>query len=298
MVKIKDIFFLLIFTTYYLLPTTCSSLSFAQEKIVAVVNNEVITQQDLDDFIKFMRMQMGQTQLTESQLLEHLIDDRLIISEAKKNNISPDENRVKARIEDIKRKYFSDAEFQEDLKKQGMVQADLEARTREQMMMYSIIDLKVRSKIIISPAEVTDYYQKNVEQFKSPMAWELDTLALEDRNLAFEIWNNLRKGQSIEDLAGRYSLSINKSNMKRGEFKKEIEDIIVKLKLQGISKPIKIEDKYYIFRLNKIIPGHQQTLSEVQESIFNFLYNKKMQEKMSQWLDELKERSYIKIIDQ
>ena len=36
-----------------------SSTLFAQDKILAVVNNEIITQRDLDGFVSFMRMQLS-----------------------------------------------------------------------------------------------------------------------------------------------------------------------------------------------------------------------------------------------
>ena len=36
------------------------SLVYAQDKIIAIVNNEVVTQKDLDDFLNFMRMQLSQ----------------------------------------------------------------------------------------------------------------------------------------------------------------------------------------------------------------------------------------------
>lgn len=294
--KLKKIFLLLIFTACCLAFACCPL--FAQDKIIAIVNNEIITQRDVDDFANFMRMQMGGKQPMKSELLDQLIEDRLILWEAKNNHITIDENRIKAKINDIRKQYPSDAQFQEALKSQGMVQADLEARTREQMLMYNIIDVKVRSKVIVSPAEVTDYYQKNIEQFRTPAVWEFDAVALEDKELALELSGNLKKGASIEDLANKYSLTINKLNMKKGEFKKEVEDIVFKLKPKDKSEPVKIENKYYIFRLNSIVPERQQTLPEAQDSISNFLYNKKMQEQMIQWLDELKKQSYIKIINE
>lgn len=297
MEKLKKIFLLLILAACCLL-TASSRPLFAQDEIVAIVNNEVITRKDLNDFTNFMRLQTGDKRLTESEALQHLIDDRLILSEAKKNQISVDEDRIKARIDSIKKEYRSDAQFQEDLQKQGMVQADLEARTREQMIMYNIIDLKVRSKIIINPAEVTDFYQKNAGEFRSPASWELDALVLEDWELAVKIWGRLRRGESMEDLAREYSLAINKTSMKRGEFKRQVEDIIIRLRPQGISKPVKIENRYYVFRLNKIISEHQQPLPQAQDSIYNFLYNKKMQEELARWLDELREQSYIKIVNE
>ncbi|MCM8781050.1 MAG: SurA N-terminal domain-containing protein, partial [Candidatus Omnitrophica bacterium] len=91
---------------------------FAQNKIVAIVNNDVITQKDLEGFINFARIQLAaeyqgeelenKVQSLRPDLLDRLIDDRLLLQEAKNNNIKIDETRIKAKIEQIKRRYASD----------------------------------------------------------------------------------------------------------------------------------------------------------------------------------------------
>ena len=68
-----------------------------------------------------------------------------------------------------------------------------------------------------------------------------------------------------------------------------------KLRVGEVSGPVKIEDKYCVFRLNAIIPPKQLSLLESQEKIHEFLFNSKMQEGLTKWLDELKKNSYIKI---
>ncbi len=279
---------------------------YALDKIIAIVNNDVITQKDLDDFVSFMRMQMSR-ELKGSQLddkiksmkeefVDRLIEDKMILQEARKNKFIVDENRIKARMAEIKGQYPSDIEFQEALKRDGLVQADIEAKVRDQMLMYNIIESKVRSKVVVSPAEVTNFYQQTPDNFKSPQVWEFDFLVLESQDLADEISQNVKKGQSLEDLAAKFSFSLNKLTMKEGQFKKDVEDALLKLKAGNVSAPVKIEDKYYIFRLDKINPPRQLSLSETQENIYSYLFNKKMQEGLVRWLDELKKKSYIKIL--
>jgi parvulin-like peptidyl-prolyl isomerase len=233
----------------------------------------------------------------KQEFIDRLIEDRIILQEARKNKFTIDENRVKARIAEIKRQYPSDSVFEEALRMQGLVQADIESKVRDQMLMFGIIENKVRSKIVVSPAEVTDFYQKNPGSFKSPQVWEFDFMALESKDLAGEISQAVKKGQSLENLSGKYSLSVNKLSMKEGQFKKDAEDVLLKLKVNDVSEPVKIEDKYYIFRLNNIIPPRQLSLSEAQENIHSYLFGKKMQENLAKWLDELKKQSYIKIIN-
>ena len=85
--------------------------------------------------------------------------------------------------------------------------------------------------------------------------------------------------------------------MKNGQFKKDVEDALLKLKVNEVSEPLDIENRYYIFRLNNIIPPRKLSLSEAQENIHSYLFNKKMQEGLLKWLDELRKQSYIKIIN-
>ena len=84
--------------------------------------------------------------------------------------------------------------------------------------------------------------------------------------------------------------------MQGEELRKEIEHTVFNLKIGEISNPVKIDDKYYIFKLNNINPSKQLNLSEVQDKINAFLFDRKFQEELKKWLDELKKESYIKIL--
>lgn len=305
--KIFKVIFLLAFFTSYELRAT-SYESFAQDKIVAIVNSDVVTQKDLNDFINFTRMQLsteykgeqleGKIRSVKADLLNKLIDDRLILQEARKSNIKIDQNRIRGRIEEIKRQYSSEGEFQRALAQQGFVQSDIETRIKEQLLMHNIIEIKIKRKIAVNPAEVTDFYRENTEKFILPQMRDFVSLATPEEKTAKAISEALRQGEKPEDVADRYSVLLNKfSAAKDGQLRKEIEGEIFRLNAEGVSEPIKIQDNYYIFKLISIIPPRKQNLSEAQESIYSFLTDNKLQEGLAQWLDELKTRSYIKIIE-
>jgi len=283
------------------------NLSFAEDKIVAIVDNDVITQKDLDDFINFTRIQLRQQysgQQLESKiqsmkldLIQRLIEDRLILQEAKRLGIIVDESRIIAKIDEIRSSYRSDIVYQNALRQQGLVQADLEKRIREQFLMFNVIEYKIRSKITVNPSEVTDFFNSNRQELQIPQQRELEVINIgEEGDKAREIYNSLKKGVRLEDIAQRYALLIDKMNaLQRGQFRKEIEDVIYGLEPEGFSPPVKIDRAYYIFKLLKIIPPREQNLTEAQDRIYTYLFNKKMEEEMNRWLEELKKNSYIKI---
>lgn len=282
---------------------------YAQDKIAAIVNSDIITQKDLNDFLNFMRIQLSaeysgealesKVQSMKLDLLDRLIEDRLILQEAKKEKLSIDNNIVMSKIAEIKKRYSSEAEFAEALQKQGLVQADLEAKTREQLLMHHIIDLKVKRKISINPAEVTEFYQQNTGQFKVPEQREFQSIAVSDENKAKEVFSGLKSGESWDDVVRKYTLDTSRITAAQGrELRKDIEDAVFRLNPEEISGPLKLQEVYYIFKLEKIILPHQQSLTEAQEEIRDFLFNSKMQEEMVHWLDELRKAAYIKIIQE
>ncbi len=306
MVKLGRLLFFLICVVSFQLSAFSFQL-FAQDKIVAIVNSDVITQKDLDDFVNFMKMRMSQNyketqvekkiQSMKSDLLDKLIEDRLILQEAKKDKITIDESMIKAKINEIKQHYHSDTEFQNELKKQGLVQADIETKIREQMLMYHIIEQKIRSKIIVRPDEVTSFYNENMKEFLSPEERDLEIISLENQDLANSFAYNLKSGEKLENLATRYSIKVDKIKvMSTDELKKEIGNVVFKLNISEISDPINIEGKYDVFKLDNIIPSRYLSLSEVQDKIHSYIFERKMQEELTKWLDELKKQSYIKIM--
>ncbi|PIQ90456.1 MAG: hypothetical protein COV71_04335 [Candidatus Omnitrophica bacterium CG11_big_fil_rev_8_21_14_0_20_41_12] len=281
---------------------------YAEDKVVAVVNNEIITQKDLNDFLNFIRMQYSQQfkgkALEEKvgamrlDLLQRLIEDRIMLQQAKTDKIAIQSSRLKDRIDEIKKRYPSEAEFERDLAKQGLVLADLEKKMREQMLMYNIVEQKVRNKVVVWPEEITNFYNQNKQQFLKPEERVLTVISFDDENAAKTVSYQLRSGKKIEELAGRYTFTIDKLSALQGQqLRAEIEDTVFKLGINEVSNPVKIEEKYYIFRLDGILGSQQLSLIESQDKIQAYLFEKKLQEALTKWLDELKKQSYIKIFE-
>jgi peptidyl-prolyl cis-trans isomerase SurA len=303
-VKIPIWFFMLSSFYFLLLPFTFSS--FAEDQIVAVVNNEVITKKDVNDFSNFMRLQLSKEyredqierkiQSMKSDLLDKLIEDRLILQEAKKNNVQIDESKIKSKMEEVRKHYASEEEFKNSLEKQGMVLADLETKIREQLLMYNSINVFVKKKVAVNPGDITDFYYKNIKDFKMSEQREFESIVLDNPDTAQEVSTKLAAGDNLIDLSLKYAFKVNNLTAKAGgELRKDIEDAVFLLKVGDISPVIKIDDKYYIFKLDKITPAREESLEEAKDSIYRYLYDQKLQEELVSWLDELKRHAYIKI---
>jgi parvulin-like peptidyl-prolyl isomerase len=278
------------------------------DKIVAVVNDQIITQKDLDDFVNFMRIQLSaeykgreleeKMQQMKLELLTRLIEDRLILQQAKKEDIDIPREQIEKRLRAIKRKYSGEEEFQQALLKQGLVPTDLRTRIKEQMLIYAVIEAKIKNKISISPFEVTRFYEQHRGDFVIPQKRKVISLSTKTEEVAREVSGFLKKHpEAFGQVAARmFSLKMNDFGyIQKEALKKEIRQIVFGLKAGAISEPIEIEQTFYIFKVEEILPGREAGLLEVRDKIYNFLFQAKMERRLAQWLDELKQESYIEI---
>ena len=186
---------------------------------------------------------------------------------------------------------------QDFLVQQGVTEADLEQKMKDQMMTYEIVENKIKSKIVVKPSEITEYYEKNIGQFVVEEQREFVSIVVEAQDLAGKVSADLKAGKKAPTLETEYSIKANTFTAKKGgELKKEIEDVVFAMNVNDVSEPVKIDNVYYVFQLTKITPEYKQQLIDVQGSINRLLFDKKMQEDMIDWLEQLKKKGYIKIM--
>ena len=95
----------------------------------------------------------------KQKLLEQMVDERLLRQEAKKQKITPTPRDIDAGIAEVRRRFKSDEEFQQELKKTGLSEEKFRERIKEQLMVMQLIEREVKSKITPpTEKEVQDLY--------------------------------------------------------------------------------------------------------------------------------------------
>ena len=297
----KAIFLTLIF----FLPCAYSSGETAApaDRIVAIVNKESITQSEADAFLNLIIMQLSQRyqgkELEEKiehekqELMGKMIEERIILQEAKRKKLQARADMVKKRLEEARRSYGSDEEFQASLKLRGLTLSDLEKRMGEQMMLRGLIEQEVRSKIVISPDEVTVYYEKHKDDFLQPEMRSIESLYFEDENIREKLAEDLKTGADFKQLAERYKLAYAKDALSKSQLKPEIREAIFSLKLDEASAAVRLDKGICVFKLLEIHPQELKDLAGVSERIYNYIFEEKLTVKLSEWIEELKSKAYI-----
>lgn len=139
------------------------------DRIIAIVNNEVISLSDLKRRMALYSIIKNSADLEETKrkALEDLIDERLMLSEASRFGIDePPEEEIKAEIKKIERDIGSPAGTNEKLLWYGLTLEDLNELSKSRLIIKKFIDQRINLFILISPDEVDRYLEENKEKFK------------------------------------------------------------------------------------------------------------------------------------
>jgi len=146
------------------------------DRVVAVVNDEVITQAELDAFLRPLYEEYSQqysgdeliklVQEARSKVLSQLIEDKLVYQEAVKEGIEVKEDEIDAELETFKDRVGKDTDVDAMLEREGMSMKALREKLKKQLMIRKLQDREVRGKVIVSPLEIETFYKENPDKFK------------------------------------------------------------------------------------------------------------------------------------
>ena len=138
------------------------------DRVVAVVNSEVVTRLDLDEQIKVATQQLNRQgtplpahDVLERQLLERLVTAKVLAQSAKETGLRVDDTQLQRSIERIAQENKASPEaFRKLLEADGIDFNRFREELRNEILIGRLKEREVDSKILITDAEI-DNYLKN-----------------------------------------------------------------------------------------------------------------------------------------
>jgi parvulin-like peptidyl-prolyl isomerase len=245
----------------------------------------------------------------EANGLEKLIDEKIKVYHADKIELKVRPETIDKRISEIKSQYPNEADFTKEIVSQGMTLTDLRKKILDQFKSYYVEQIEVQQKVFISPQQVNEYYQKNLDQIRVPEGVLLDSIFFPYENKKFLVQKQANEAlatikdplkfaqypKGLEDVAQRFSGVFATNTIHKEESLPEIEKAISKLGIGEISPLVPIKEGIYIFKIKERIPEAAPLFAEVKDKIYNFLFQKQLEEQREEWLKKLKDDAFIEI---
>lgn len=290
--------------------------------IVAVVNNEVVTQAELNAILLPLYTQYKSTYSDEELLMKideakknilyQLIEDKLILQEAHKIGMPATDEEVAERLEQIKSQFSSSQEFKSALASQGLTVVDLKEKYREQIMIKKMVNREVRSRVSVTPIEIALFYEKNEDDFNLPAQVKVMTIMIRKSEADPEsntdslkkikmIELKIAEGEDFAKLAREYSQdpsAVDGGDMGyigKGQMMKKIDEVIFSLQPGEISETIETPVGYHVFKIVEVKEAGAESFDEARMQIENYLFQEKAKERFDEWMTNLKENAYISV---
>lgn len=234
-------------------------------KIVVVVNEDVITSQELSERLRSVEKRLAAqgTALPnradlQKQLLERMIVDRAQLQLAKENGMRVDDIMLdRAMVRLAEQNKMSIQEFRNQVEREGTSYARFREEVRDDIMMQRIREREVDSKIQVSESEVDNYLAIEAAPGKVPQELSLSHILVlipenasaeqinQRRLRAEEVAKKLRAGEDFAKLAVTYSDAT--EGIKGGDIGWREQDRLPQLFIDSLNK-IKVGEVTEIVR--------------------------------------------------
>lgn len=291
-------------------------------RMLAVVNEEVITEGDLNARLSAFLKQQDDPTLDGAQaaqmrqaVLQRLIEERLIIQEAKQMPIGVSADEVAERLKAVRKQFEPRERYDAMLQDARMTEEQLRTKIREQLLVQRAIDQHVRSTIVVSPSELrgveasappapeTDAAPEEVQAYHLLIRVTPERSAAEAEALAHALYEQLLHGADIKELAVRYSEDPQAHDggmlgwVPRGQLLPELDEVLFRLQPGELSAPIKTRLGFHLVKVVQRRQGRAPAAAE-RDGGLEQLYQEKFVKAMREWIDRLKEHAYIQVMDE
>ncbi len=296
------------------------------DRIVAVVNDDVITLTELNTLIKpyIEKIRtLGYSPEKEKQLifkvresmLNRLIDEKIEDQEIKRAKIEISDEQIDSTLERIKEtNFYTDEDLRAGLAKDGLTMKEYRKRIRDQILRTRLVNLNVKSKIVITKEDIKAYYEKHLDKYGGKKKYHLRNIIMTVPSLADsgkkleikakmdEILEELKAGQSFEALAKKYSESPAASDggdlgvFEFDSLSPKLQKAIKDIKPGGFTPVLDTDQGYQIFSLEEIVNAPGKSLESVSPEIERILYEESVERKYQTWIEGLRKQAVIKII--
>ena len=308
----------------YLLLIPCVTRGQLVERIVALVNNEVITLSELEEAGKRTFEQLQQTTLPSEKeekmkkarkdILDQLIEDKLLEQELKRKKVEVSDKEVDAAIQEILDQHrLKENDLKMALAKEGISYSQYRRNIRDSIGKANLVNREIKSKIVIKDEDVRKTYKEKTQEFSEPLEVKVQQIFFSTppdvpqeritgiRQEAQAILEKARKGEDFAQLAKNFSQGPeareggNLGFFKHKELRPELEEVAFKLQVGEVSDLVQTKEGIHILRVMERKGGEPKPFAEVQNRIRNEMIQAEAEKQFQEWMKSLRSKAYIEV---
>jgi peptidyl-prolyl cis-trans isomerase C len=291
---------------------------------VARVNGKAILGRDLEQRVQAELTPIGNPKwdsLREefrqeliSQSLGALIGTELVYQKAQAGGLKASEPEVQAEFAKLAKNFGGDAEMNVALANRGIDRAGLSRELEKSLTVAKFIQETIARKITITPAELSQYYEKHTEEFRHPDLVRTSHILIlvktgatqEQESMAKQraeaLLTRVKKGEDFAKLAKENSMDPASASqggdvglVPKGQLAREYEEVAFSLPPGGISDVVRTQFGFHIIKVTDKKNAGLATLDEARAELTQFLKRQKTDQDLAKLVNELRTQAKISV---
>jgi len=281
------------------------------DRILVKINDNIITQYDLDEKMKPILFKIKDRQLSETekkqieqlrkQSLENMVNDELLAQEIIKYGIVVSDEAVDNEIKGVKeQRNLSDEEFDAMVKQDGLTIEEFRQMLEKMIQKQELLGYMVHSKVLVTDTEIQKEYEARREDYLLEKMVDLAIILLPPDVSAVEVGKRIEDGElTFAQAAEKFTIGPGKEQggsigeVSWGDLADDWKESIAGVEVGGVSTPLVVQDKEALLSPVKIVEDRLVPLEEVKDSIFERLMQKKRETVFNEYFEKLKQSSVI-----
>jgi parvulin-like peptidyl-prolyl isomerase len=290
-------------------------------EVLARVNGEPIERWEFDNAVKRIEARAGGPVPPDRRneilrgILDQLVAYHLLAQESRARKLAVPDQDVDARVADIRKNFPDDAAFTQAMAAQGLTVDHLRAQTRSNLEVQKVIDAEVSSKIAVQDADVSTFYQQNLARFKQGETVHASHILIgiaanappaekaAAKAKAQAALKQVRGGADFAAVARAQSQDPGSAQnggdlgfFPKGQMTPAFEGAAFKLTPGSVSAVVETPFGFHIIKVFERRPPRTAPLAEVSGQIKEFLTQGQREQKLEQFITEVKSKSKLEML--
>ncbi len=304
-------FFIWFMVVFFLLVMVGTVSGQLVNRIVAVVNGQVITLHDLNHEIATNKLSSGKSSefkdkeqegKVKGRFLESMINDILLVNEAERLKMSVSDVEVKNRIQQLRKKQdVSEEELREILEKENMSLDELEKRIHDNILKKRLLNSMVSQKVVVTDQEIKQYYNNHKDIYQEPKSYHLKLMALENKDLLEKFRDRIRQGEiTFEEALQKSKASGSKLSGDLGflawkDLRQDWKEAVKDIRPGDVSHIFEIKGQYAFLYLEDVRSEKKTSLSEVKGKLRQKIRSQKLEKRFKEYIQQLRSNAVIDV---
>ena len=283
------------------------------DRIVAVVNTDIITAYELEDRLKPVLDQLKGRKLSPQeerqvadlrrQTLNTMIDEMLIDYEVKRFKIEVSDPEVQAEITNmLEERKMTEEEFDKQLKLRRMTRKEFHEKMRRDILKHRVLGHFVGNKVVITDSEVEKEFKARQGNYVKGKFVHLRMMLVPPGELAAKLKKQIEaKEITFAEAADKHSIGPGAGQggdigtLAWKDMAPEWREALAGLAKGQISQPFRVQEYEAVLLLEDVQEGEAQNFAEVKDQIYQALHQAKFEKIFTEYLQQLRSKAVIEI---